>query len=414
MCGATVPLSDPLSIILRLANYAVQRHRCCRRFNAFLGSNFMRAFDTRDELIGYLRSVEVAAQIRQWLSHQSWTWKQVVVKSIDGTTFRAFHTKRFGRGPATLYREWGHEYFPKNISAFASSDSAASYQDAIDAAVSSLQSAWPVERPLDYGRAAKMINLTLKHCLLLADLPLATRQALGLKLHVALDRYTLAPVARLGPQFKLPAVPTMQSVQDRAHYLDIQEWIRCLCSEAGVDPMVFEFALFNVQRGSASFPSSLATESPASPKERPRKLRSAASPKERPRKLRSEQSKGASPIKPALLASTVWLAPDGSPAGASLPYADPSAKITRLRRVEQVPVLKVAKASYRNAVFSGVVELADPAAPWQPERNGKANRARVRIRWFDHTAARGYVNLTLNTFEFVDGYTGEVVDNLGK
>jgi hypothetical protein len=362
----------------------------------------MRVFDTREELIEYLKSADVSTAIQGWMSDPSWTWQDVVVKSIDGTTFRAFHTKRFGRRPSELYRDWGHAYFSKNISAFADADCADTYQQAIDAAVNSLQAAWPAERPVDYGRAAKLINLTLKHCLLLGELPAPTRQVLGSKLHVALDRYTLAPIARLARQFKLPDTPTMQSVRSRGHYLEIQEWVRCLCRDAEVDPMVFEFALFNLQRGAAAFPSPHASENAATAGRRPRPLPA------------SDGAKASSPIKVAASQSTVWLAPDGSPAAIALPHTDPAARVTGLRRVENVQALKVFGASYRNAVFNGFVELADQGLSWESKRAGKSNRARVRIRWFHHIAARGYVNLTLDAFEFVDGYSGEVVDNLGR
>ena len=50
------------------------------------------------------------------------------------------------------------------------------------------------------GPAAKMVNLTLKHLVLLDRLTTDERRALHEKLHVALDRFTLGPIAALAPQ----------------------------------------------------------------------------------------------------------------------------------------------------------------------------------------------------------------------
>jgi len=354
------------------------------------------SFETRNALVDYIRSSDVSSYVKQWLSNASWSWKDVVTRSIDGTTFRAFHTKRFGDGPSILYRRWGHAYFPVHISAFTDADTPVRYQYLIDTAVEALQAEWPAESDLDFGRAAKMINLTLKHCLLLHDRPATARDALATRLHVALDRYTLLPIARLDQRFGLPALPTMKSVQSRAHYLALQEWVRGVCDDAQVTPLMYEFALFNLQRGDVAMPERTASSPTLRRTFALHTVKKATAP-------RQKNDDGV---------SVTWLDSEGQPASASLPRTDSSAGIVSVRRVENARALKVSNASYRGAAFDGIVELAD--SDNGSHSHGEGGRPRVRLRWFDHVAARGFVSLKVDRFETIENYSGDVVDSLGR
>jgi hypothetical protein len=83
---------------------------------------------------------------------------------------------------------------------------------------------------LDFGRAAKLVNLTIKHLLCLSDITERERRKLKALLEVPLDSFTLQGIRTLCPELRIPSNASMGFVRTKHAYVRIQQHIRNLVS----------------------------------------------------------------------------------------------------------------------------------------------------------------------------------------
>lgn len=97
----------------------------------------------------------------------------------------------------------------------------------------------------------------------------------------------------------------------------------------------------------------------------------------------------------------------------NIPHTCAAAKVTDYKQVKDVYALEVTNASYRGAIFSGIVELVDGSECLQQFR-GKF-RAKVTLDWFGTQLKKHsrYITLDAGQFNLMPVYSGAVVANLG-
>jgi hypothetical protein len=94
------------------------------------------------------------------------------------------------------------------------------------------------------------------------------------------------------------------------------------------------------------------------------------------------------------------------------PYTNNRAKPTHFRNVTNRRVVEVTDASYRNAVFSGVLELAPTEAT---NLEGQECKVQCKLSWYEWKPQNGFpkVKLPANGWRYLEDYTGPVIDRLG-
>lgn len=389
--------------------------------NSDLFHNEPLGFSSRDDLLQYLRSSIVAAGVEDFLSRPTWTLQEIAERSVDWTTVRTIRTRNYWVAPLMLVRRWAQAYLGQHWRDFVAASDAEAYQAALDVAVVSLQSEFATAtrlraRALDkepykltYGRAAKMIGLMLKHIALCDVLSAAERRAFFGRVHVALDRYTLAAAAQLAPELRLRSQPSMGDVEARDAYLAVQGWIAAVCAEAGVPPSTYEVGLFNLPRGEWHVRPSTTPTSDIPPGVRSQATLSGRATGQAPRHPgagRSNDQRAQQRRRPA-----------HKRAIGTAPRATRSASAISRRRVEQRPVIEVSVASgasYRNTTLSVCLEVVDTDDLAVARDGVGSRRVRVFLTWFGWTPQRRYMTVML-TGPCVahQAYTGRVVADLG-
>ena len=96
-----------------------------------------------------------------------------------------------------------------------------------------------------------------------------------------------------------------------------------------------------------------------------------------------------------------------------IPHTCKHAQIKGFKYVDNVFALNVTNARYRNAVFSGIVELVNGT---DCLRNFKGKfRAKVTLDWFGSKLKKHsrYITLDAGQFDLMPVYSGAVIANLG-
>jgi len=380
-------------------------------------------FHDRESLLCYLRSPLVAAGVEDFLARPAWTLDEIAHRSVDSTTARAIPTRSFGVSPLSCFRSWARAHLGRHWRDFVTAQHESAYQSAVDHAVLSLQSAFAVATQhryaLTYGRASKMLALTLKHVALLRDLTEAERRAFFGRVHVALDRYTLAPVAQLAPELGLPRVPSMGNVERRDGYIAIQQWIATVCAEAGVPPSTYEVATFNIPRGVWQQRPVRLLATPLPDGVRPLASRTAgkAAVPARTRRAEGPSARVAAGDPPLRAVPAKQRSVRAEQVPEHGPHTAPWATVTAHRHVEQAPVIEVfgqARAHYREASFEGRIEVVD-ASDLEAARTGIGERTvRALLTWYGWRPQRRYLAVKLTGPCAVHArFDGEVIAGLG-
>lgn len=97
------------------------------------------------------------------------------------------------------------------------------------------------------------------------------------------------------------------------------------------------------------------------------------------------------------------------------PNTDKLAKPTRWRHEENVTVIEVTAASYRNSLpLNGVFEVVNPKEPTKEFK--KRLRCEVYCSWFSVKPPTVYPQILLDEpgceYKIIENYTGDVIDNL--
>lgn len=95
------------------------------------------------------------------------------------------------------------------------------------------------------------------------------------------------------------------------------------------------------------------------------------------------------------------------------PNANSKAVISKLRKVKGKLVIEVTKAQIRNAVISGIFELADTEMPFRLKKGELT--VEVICLWHGKKPKTTWTHLTLGKkYELIPDYSGEVVADIGK
>lgn len=205
-------------------------------------------FSNREELFAAMGSDENRTSIRSFFGSTSDDISCLVKLSVSGNTFRAFHLAKHGLKPSVVYRSWVSKRMKQLVEPIQKMKCHAEMRALTIETAHDLSKHWNSETRgrsnLDFGRAAKMLNLSFKHLLVFNDFPMGDRQRLIDYLDVPLDSFTLQGVRLLLPDLGIPANATMKAVGDEQRYIAIQDAIRNLCGPS-YSPVHYEFASWN-------------------------------------------------------------------------------------------------------------------------------------------------------------------------
>jgi len=97
----------------------------------------------------------------------------------------------------------------------------------------------------------------------------------------------------------------------------------------------------------------------------------------------------------------------------SIPHTCANAKINKIRFVDDVFALEVKNATYRGAVFSGIIELVNGTDSIRKYKG--TDRANVKLTWFGQGLKKRnpYINLANAQITLLPCYSGSVVASLG-
>ena len=173
---------------------------------------------------------------------------EVVKESVASNTFRAFHWKKHNIGdtPSRFYRRWTNALLSKSYPAFLGCSDPKDYQTLLIQSAKRLVKDWDKTtsglHQLQFGQAAKLLNLSFKHALLFGSkVDSENRERLCQFLDIPLDSFTLRGVMKLCPNFGIPNSATMSFVKSEIHYKALQKAIRDLCaSTVGLPPIYYE------------------------------------------------------------------------------------------------------------------------------------------------------------------------------
>lgn len=116
---------------------------------------------------------------------------ELVIESVGSNTFRAFHIKKFGCQPSKLYRDWATAELTKHLPEFRKIRSSEDHQKFLRKRVGDLENEWAdatrKKAHLGFGRAAKLINLSLKFLLKYRGIKEEERRRIIPHLDVPLD-----------------------------------------------------------------------------------------------------------------------------------------------------------------------------------------------------------------------------------
>jgi hypothetical protein len=216
-----------------------------------------------DALVAQLRNPEMKQLTASYFSGSFPEIGSAIFASVDKSTIRAYRNTRIYR-PLSIYRSWALREFANGIDqrlnaaargieqyrqlhgelcerlrAYWSSVEATTACD-IDPAASSVP---------NYGRARKLVDLLMKHVLLVSELSSPVRKTLKSLIHVPLDHYTLKHLSGLShlKGISLPRSRWTMGYASEATYLPLQDLIREVCERAGVDPIDFDIYAWNAE-----------------------------------------------------------------------------------------------------------------------------------------------------------------------
>lgn len=212
-------------------------------------------FSSLSEFVDKVGSVGNRNAVNTWFfsrENSILSVEDVVRKSVDGNTFRAFRFRSAGINnlkPSVLYRYWTAAWLQKNLAGIQKTDSREAWQEFVIKGAHELRYSWieatRQQHDIQFGRAIKLLNLSVKFLLRLEALPLTRRKEMLHWLDVPLDSYTLQGVRIVAPELGIPPNASMGWVRDESQYLRIQKKIRELC-QPDLLPVHYEIAAWNL------------------------------------------------------------------------------------------------------------------------------------------------------------------------
>jgi len=209
-------------------------------------------FGDLEELHRALRDSSVAAALQEFIARKESSLPEIVKASVSGNTFRAFHFKRHAlqTRPSDLYRSWVSQRFKNDWDAIYQMSSFDEMANYVVRTAIALDNHWHRRTNvtavrIGFGRAAKLLNLSLKHLLWSPALSTTRKTEFLRILNVPLDSYSLQAIRLVAPELKIKASSTMRFVTDERHYRKIQSGIHDLLP-SGIWPIHYEIVAWNM------------------------------------------------------------------------------------------------------------------------------------------------------------------------
>jgi len=214
-------------------------------------------FESTKQLRKKLGSSEVKKEYRSFFLRR-FEIDELIEESVGVNTIRAFHHRTYGVkiGPLKLYRELAKRFLEKESKNWRKIRTREVMHEFILKQAERLRKDWLKRTKregfdgydIGIGRAAKLLNLLLKHLTLWSDLSDMERKRLKPLLEVPLDSYTLLGMRRLCTSTKIPKTASMGFVRRKEQYIKLQNAIFELC-HPDYYPAHYEIAAWNASHG---------------------------------------------------------------------------------------------------------------------------------------------------------------------
>jgi hypothetical protein len=179
---------------------------------------------------------------------------ELIEESVGRNTIRAFHHSSHGVkiGPLKVYREVAAHFVEREFANWRKIRTREEMHEFVLKQAGRFQKDWLMRTKrkgfdgydIGIGRAAKLLNLLLKHLTLWSALSDASRKRLIPLLEVPLDSYTLLGMRRLCTCERIPKTASMGFVQRKEQYTELQNQIFELC-DPDYYPAHYEIAAWN-------------------------------------------------------------------------------------------------------------------------------------------------------------------------
>jgi hypothetical protein len=182
------------------------------------------------------------SEISKWFDQREQSLDEIIQKSVEGNTFRAFH--HLPHKPSVVFREWASQEC-KNGNALKELEGIHSQMD-FDAWSKEfsdrLGRAWKdqMEQSMPYGSLRKLPNLLVKRLMRWSGMNDDRRTEVLSYVHVPLDSYTLVGIRNCIDDPEIPITATMTFVTGLMMYNQIQSAIRNITDRAGLPAIYFD------------------------------------------------------------------------------------------------------------------------------------------------------------------------------
>jgi hypothetical protein len=177
-------------------------------------------FSDSSALVAAMSTSAVHDDIERFLTAHSVSLADLVHASVSANTFRAFHLKQFGLAPSVEYRQWTTRWIGDLASALFGQDRQVTRQGVRTRVIRGayeLDAHWQTltggQQAMGFGRAAKLLGLSVQHLLWYSGASDAQRRTLAAVVDVPLDSYTLQGVRLLLPALRIPKNATLRFVE---------------------------------------------------------------------------------------------------------------------------------------------------------------------------------------------------------
>jgi hypothetical protein len=214
------------------------------------------------ELAERLRDPAIGTLAHGYFNITTLSREEAILVSVDGSTIRAYHNTRRYR-PSSLFRSWADAETRDdwNGRLAVAAQGLEIYREFHTDLCERLQAHWALHDEPDgagtqpssvpnYGRARKLVDLFMKHMLLVDGLDLGVRKRLRYLVHVPLDQYTLkhlSGVSKQGKGISLPPSLRTMGTASSHNYLPLQDLIRDAADAANVAPIDFDIYAWNAE-----------------------------------------------------------------------------------------------------------------------------------------------------------------------
>lgn len=214
------------------------------------------------ELAERLRDPAIGVLARGYFNITALSLEEAILVSVDASTIRAYHNTRRYR-PSSLFRSWADAETRSdwNGRLASAAQGLEAYREFHADLCTRLQAYWAIHDEPDgagaqrssvpnYGRARKLVDLFMKHVLLVSGLDAEVRERLRFLIHVPLDKYTLkhlSGVSKEGKSIALPINRWTMGTTSIDNYLPLQDLIRDVAEAAQVAPIDFDIYAWNAE-----------------------------------------------------------------------------------------------------------------------------------------------------------------------